>query len=201
LLSIKTWSSPTYSDSRSTHTSLQQHHPSLPLLTPKMPLITELSWLPFKPGTESSAAATALKDLGPQLASQPGLEGHWRGAPLERPNSLEFVNGPSPSPHYRRGTDTLSQSGPRNKPTKPPSPPPCTPKPRPSSNNSLTPPTRSSSRTTTPFPLTSPLPTSLSRRSYSCRRSSCRLTSTGRRLRRRSRMCWRRCMQIRLRGS
>ncbi|KAK1832543.1 hypothetical protein QBC39DRAFT_68353 [Podospora conica] len=57
-----------------------------------MPLITELSWLPFKPGTESSDAATALKDLGPQLASQPGLEGHWRGAPLERPNSLEFVN-------------------------------------------------------------------------------------------------------------
>lgn len=63
-----------------------------------MPLITEISWLPFKPNTESSAAATALKDLGPQLASQPGLESHWRGAPLERPNSLEFVNGPSPSP-------------------------------------------------------------------------------------------------------
>lgn len=62
-----------------------------------MPLITEISWLPFKPNTESSAAATALKDLGPQLASQPGLESHWRGAPLERPNSLEFVNGPSPS--------------------------------------------------------------------------------------------------------
>lgn len=65
-----------------------------------MPLTTEISWLPFKPNTESSAAATALKDLGPQLASQPGLESHWRGAPLERPNSLEFVNGPSPpSPH------------------------------------------------------------------------------------------------------
>lgn len=64
-----------------------------------MPLITEISWLPFKPNTESSAAATALKDLGPQLASQPGLDSHWRGAPLERPNSLEFVNGPSPSPH------------------------------------------------------------------------------------------------------
>lgn len=66
-----------------------------------MPLITELSWLPFQPDTEASAAAAALKDLGPQLASQPGLVGHWRGAPLERPNSLEFVNGPSPSPPHQ----------------------------------------------------------------------------------------------------
>jgi len=55
--------------------------------------ITEISWLPFKPGTEERDAAAALKGLGPKLASQPGLQGHWCGARLERPNSLEFVNG------------------------------------------------------------------------------------------------------------
>lgn len=70
-----------------------------------MPLITEISWLPFKPNTESTAAATALADLGPQLASQPGLVSHWRGAPLERPNSLEFINGPSPSPPHQPPTN------------------------------------------------------------------------------------------------
>ena len=58
-----------------------------------MPQITEFAWFPLKAGTENSEAAASLKKLSPQLHSQPGLEGSWQGAPLERPQSAEIVNG------------------------------------------------------------------------------------------------------------
>jgi len=57
-----------------------------------MPEITEIAWFPWKPDARESATAAQLKDLGPELRSRPGLLGSWHGAPLERPQSAEFVN-------------------------------------------------------------------------------------------------------------
>ena len=55
--------------------------------------ITEIAWFPFRPDTQGSEDAVALDKLAPELQAQPGLISAWQGAPLERPQSGEFVNG------------------------------------------------------------------------------------------------------------
>jgi len=62
--------------------------------------ITEIAWFPFRPDTQGSEDAVALDKLAPELQAQPGLISAWQGAPLERPQSGEFVNGTSPSLPY-----------------------------------------------------------------------------------------------------
>jgi len=63
-----------------------------------MPEITEIAFFPWKADAKDSDAAATLKSLRPQLQSRPGLLSSWYGAPLERPQSAEFVNGSSLSP-------------------------------------------------------------------------------------------------------
>ncbi|KAK3312279.1 hypothetical protein B0H66DRAFT_632899 [Apodospora peruviana] len=57
-----------------------------------MSQITEVAWLPLKPDSKDSDAAAALKKIGPDLRAQPGLDGSWHGATIERPQSAEFVS-------------------------------------------------------------------------------------------------------------
>jgi hypothetical protein len=62
-----------------------------------MSQITELAWIPVKADAENSDAAQAMKNLGPQMLSQPGLEASYHGRPAEMPNSVDFVNGMAPN--------------------------------------------------------------------------------------------------------
>ncbi|KAK0642032.1 hypothetical protein B0T16DRAFT_516614 [Cercophora newfieldiana] len=54
--------------------------------------VTEIAWFPWKAGSQTSDDAAALKALGPELQSRPGLVASYFGHPLERPQSGEFVN-------------------------------------------------------------------------------------------------------------
>jgi len=58
-----------------------------------MSRITEITWVPLTPDAKDSDAAASLKKLGPEMAARPGLEGSWHGAPFERPQSAEVING------------------------------------------------------------------------------------------------------------
>ncbi|KAM7187799.1 putative rieske domain containing protein [Rhypophila sp. PSN 637] len=55
--------------------------------------ITEIAWIPLRADAKDSEASASLKTLGPEMRSRPGLVSSWQGAPLERPQSLEVVNG------------------------------------------------------------------------------------------------------------
>ncbi|KAK1758921.1 hypothetical protein QBC47DRAFT_356831 [Echria macrotheca] len=71
-----------------------------------MPYITEFAWFPVKADADGSEAAVAFKNLRPELYSQPGMQGAWSGAPLEKPQSREFVNSWDSEANYITSQDS-----------------------------------------------------------------------------------------------
>ncbi|KAK3688695.1 hypothetical protein B0T22DRAFT_440224 [Podospora appendiculata] len=57
-----------------------------------MSLITEFQWVPFKADAMSSPAGSELKKLVPEMRARPGLLHTFHGAPIEKPQSREFVH-------------------------------------------------------------------------------------------------------------
>ncbi|KAK3323321.1 hypothetical protein B0T19DRAFT_201473 [Cercophora scortea] len=57
-----------------------------------MSQITEFQWIPLKVDAKSSPASTELKALAPEMKARPGLLHTFHGAPIEKPQSREFVH-------------------------------------------------------------------------------------------------------------